>query len=150
MDKKTIFVTGNGEHWEPVVRDGLGDPRNYGARTFTVFQGALYIGTANPYYGAQLWKITDTSDALVLTGKLSEDGTCLTYAIKGAANNFNSGKMILFIADYDETGKMLRVQEVKPLKQTGDITVAGNVQHKAFLFDRKTLKLLCDVWDSNG
>ncbi len=54
MDKTTIFVTGDGEHRKPVVRDGLGDSRSYGARTFTVFQGALCIGTANPYYGAQL------------------------------------------------------------------------------------------------
>ena len=50
----------------------------------------------------------------------------------------------------DEVGRMLRVQEVKPLKQSGEITVARNVQHKAFLLDRKTLKPLCDAWDSNG
>ncbi len=54
-----VFVTKDGENWEPVVRDGAGDPYNYGARTFTVCNDELYVGTANPYYGAQLWKITE-------------------------------------------------------------------------------------------
>lgn len=56
-----ILVTDDGEAWAAVVRDGLGDPYNYGARTFTVFDDELYVGTANPYYGAQLWKLTDNS-----------------------------------------------------------------------------------------
>lgn len=52
-----IFVTEDGETWDAIVRDGLNDPYNYGARTFTICSGELYVGTANPYYGAQLWKI---------------------------------------------------------------------------------------------
>ena len=57
-----ILVTDDGEAWETVVRDGLGDPYNYGARTFAEYDGELYVGTANPYYGAQLWKITYNGD----------------------------------------------------------------------------------------
>ena len=52
-----IFVTEDGENWEVVTDNGLDDPYNYGARTFTVCNNELYVGTANPYYGAQLWKI---------------------------------------------------------------------------------------------
>ena len=54
-----IFVTEDGESWEAIVRDGAHDPYNYGARTFTICNDELYVGTANPYYGAQLWKITE-------------------------------------------------------------------------------------------
>jgi hypothetical protein len=53
-----LYVTEDGNKWTKVVGDGLNDPYNYGARTFTVVSGNLYLGTANPYYGAQLWKIT--------------------------------------------------------------------------------------------
>lgn len=53
-----ILVTEDGETWEKVVGDGLQDPYNYGARTFTRLNDELYVGTANPYYGAQLWKVT--------------------------------------------------------------------------------------------
>ena len=52
-----ILTTKDGENWEAIVRDGLQDPYNYGARTFTILNNELYVGTANPYYGAQLWKI---------------------------------------------------------------------------------------------
>ena len=117
-----LFVTEDGEHWEPIVRDGLGDSRNYGARTFTVFQGALYIGTANPYYGAQLWKITDMSDARragnapVLTGKVSEDGTCLSYAVSGAAD-----KSFLLVSRYD--GDRITATKVVSLNEAADGTL---------------------------
>ncbi|MBQ7703122.1 MAG: hypothetical protein IJT40_01975 [Firmicutes bacterium] len=53
-----IFVTEDGESWDKIVGDGLVDPYNYGARTFTRLNDELYVGTANPYYGAQLWKVT--------------------------------------------------------------------------------------------
>ena len=53
-----LLVTEDGITWEKITADGLGDPYNYGARTFTICNDELYVGTANPYYGAQLWKIT--------------------------------------------------------------------------------------------
>ena len=56
-----LLVSEDGENWEAIVRDGFGDSGNYGARTLTVHQGELYIGTANPFYGAQLWKMTDVT-----------------------------------------------------------------------------------------
>ena len=63
-----IFCTNDGEYWDTLVQDGLGDPYNYGARTFTICSGELYVGTANPYYGAQLWKIKDNAYYSVFTG----------------------------------------------------------------------------------
>ena len=62
-----IFVTKDGENWKSIVKDGLGDSYNYGARTLTVHDGELYVGTANPYYGAQLWKLTDTTPVVNTT-----------------------------------------------------------------------------------
>ena len=56
-----LLVTEDGYHWNRVVDNGLEDPYNYGARTFAVLNDELYLGTANPYFGAQLWKITDNT-----------------------------------------------------------------------------------------
>ena len=74
-----LFVTEDGEHWEKIVGNGCGDAYNYGARTFTICNDELYIGTANPYYGAQLWKVTEgivkeaatvTKEPAAVTGKV--------------------------------------------------------------------------------
>lgn len=56
-----LLTTTDGEHWDRILDDGIKDRYNYGGRTFTVCNNELYVGTANPYYGAQLWKITDLS-----------------------------------------------------------------------------------------
>ncbi|MCR4962432.1 MAG: S-layer homology domain-containing protein [Firmicutes bacterium] len=58
-----ILVSEDGDTWERIVDDGLRDPYNYGARTFTEYDGEVYVGTANPYYGAQLWQISEAEDA---------------------------------------------------------------------------------------
>ncbi|KQC03619.1 MAG: hypothetical protein APR53_04845 [Methanoculleus sp. SDB] len=53
-----LYWTTSGEHWHPVTQDGLGDEWNYGARSFVTDPetGTLYLGTANPFYGCQIWK----------------------------------------------------------------------------------------------
>ncbi|MDO4805077.1 MAG: MBG domain-containing protein [Lachnospiraceae bacterium] len=52
-----LLVTEDSENWQKITGDGLEDRYNYGARTFTICDEELYLGTANPYYGAQLWSI---------------------------------------------------------------------------------------------
>ena len=80
-----IFVTEDGKRWDALVRDGLEDPYNYGARTFTVCNNELYIGTANPYFGAQLWRLKDNAQyeihiAAPKNGSVAAD---LRYAAAG-------------------------------------------------------------------
>ena len=73
-----ILVTDDGENWEQIVTNGCGDSYNYGARTFTICNDELYVGTANPYYGAQLWKIhEDKSEAILLCDPV--EATDLVY-----------------------------------------------------------------------
>ena len=54
-----LYSTEDGIHYEAVTLDGFGDKYNYGCRTLLVASDSLYVGTANPFYGAQLWKLTD-------------------------------------------------------------------------------------------
>ena len=53
-----LYRTRDGETWEPVTIDGFGDFWNYGARSFVSdpATGDLYMGTANPFYGCQVWR----------------------------------------------------------------------------------------------
>lgn len=57
-----VWCTENGVDWEPITIDGFGDKYNHGIRTMALGDdGSFYLGTANPYYGAQLWKMTDAN-----------------------------------------------------------------------------------------
>ena len=52
-----LLVTQDGLNFEVITRNGLGDPNNHGLRTFAVNDNGLFCGTANPFYGAQVWHI---------------------------------------------------------------------------------------------
>lgn len=51
-----LWKTGDGIHWVPVSLNGLGNPHNYGVRMLFLSQnGNLYLGTANPFEGLEVW-----------------------------------------------------------------------------------------------
>lgn len=54
-----LLVSEDGVNFEVVTNDGFCDPSNHGVRTLTSADDGttLYVGTANPYYGAQVWKV---------------------------------------------------------------------------------------------
>lgn len=54
-----LYCTQDGIHYETVTLNGFRDEYNYGVRTLVPTDDGLLLGTANPFYGAQLWKITD-------------------------------------------------------------------------------------------
>lgn len=53
-----VWATYEGSFWFGLTDNGMNDPWNYGARSFAVDPktGDLYLGTANPFYGCQVWK----------------------------------------------------------------------------------------------
>lgn len=55
--------TSDGENFEVVTNDGFGDKYNYGGRSMVATEYGLYIGTANPFYGAQLYRLSDSFNA---------------------------------------------------------------------------------------
>ena len=48
----------------------MGDPYNYGSRVFAITDNGLCIGTANPFYGAQVWLL----DEGLMMGDVNMDG----------------------------------------------------------------------------
>ena len=54
-----LYSTSDGKNFSAITTDGFGDKYNYGGRTVKATDEALFIGTANPFYGCQAWKITE-------------------------------------------------------------------------------------------
>lgn len=52
-----LFVSDDGVNFDVLTRDGFGDPYNHGCRVFAITDSGLCIGTANPFYGTQVWLI---------------------------------------------------------------------------------------------
>ena len=50
-----LYVTEDGVNFETVTIDGFGDPYNHGLRVFATTDQGLCLGTANPFYGTQIW-----------------------------------------------------------------------------------------------
>lgn len=52
-----LYVSGDGIHFSPIFLNGLGNPNNYGGRILYVDSNKqLYIGTANPFQGCEVWR----------------------------------------------------------------------------------------------
>lgn len=50
-----LYVTEDGVNFETVTIDGFGDPYNHGLRVSATTDQGLCLGTANPFYGTQIW-----------------------------------------------------------------------------------------------
>ena len=56
-----MMTTANGVDFEVISRSGMGDPYNHGIRAFATNEDAsnpwMCIGTANTFYGTQIWRM---------------------------------------------------------------------------------------------
>lgn len=66
-----LYETQDGLHYKEILNDGFNDRFNYGCRSFIAGSDGLYLGTANPYYGGQLWKLNEiTAELKALSSEL--------------------------------------------------------------------------------
>ena len=54
-----LLVSEDGVNFQVITRDGFNDKYNHGLRTFQATEEGLFLGTANPFYGTQLWLLKD-------------------------------------------------------------------------------------------
>ena len=66
-----LFVSEDGVNFDVMTRDGMGDPNNHGCRVFAITNSGLCVGTANPFFGTQVWLLDDNK---VLYGDVDQDG----------------------------------------------------------------------------
>ena len=56
-----LYRTSDGETFEVITQNGFNDKYNYGCPSFLATEEGLYIGTCNPFYGGQLYLLTNNS-----------------------------------------------------------------------------------------
>lgn len=54
-----LLVSEDGVNFQVITRNGFNDKYNHGLRTFQATEEGLFLGTANPFYGTQLWLLKD-------------------------------------------------------------------------------------------
>lgn len=57
-----LLVSTDGINFDAITRDGFGDESNHGLRTICSTEYGVYMGTANPYNGTQLWRMYSDRD----------------------------------------------------------------------------------------
>lgn len=57
-----LLVSNDGVNFDAITRDGFGDKANHGLRTICSTDQGVFLGTANPYYGTQLWRLYSDAD----------------------------------------------------------------------------------------
>lgn len=57
-----LFVTSDGWNFVPVTVTGFGDKFNFGVRSFASTPYGMFIGTANSWYGLQIWRSHSVSN----------------------------------------------------------------------------------------
>ncbi len=55
----------DGVNFETITTDGFGDKYNHGLRTFESTEQGIFIGTANCFYGTQLWLVNDQTSGIL-------------------------------------------------------------------------------------
>ncbi|MBR2153064.1 MAG: hypothetical protein IJ901_00385 [Bacteroidaceae bacterium] len=75
-----MFRTSDGETFETITRNGFGDKYNYGCPSFLATEEGLYFGTCNPFYGGQLYPLTNNPE-------LPEDATDIHITKADVENN---------------------------------------------------------------
>ena len=63
-----LYVTDDGINFQPVTVDGFGDANNYGGRVMVPSRHGLFVGTANPFTGAQVWRLNHSAFGIYPNG----------------------------------------------------------------------------------
>ena len=116
-----LLVSEDGINFETITNNGFGDPYNQGCRIFAVTNSGLTLGTANPFYGTQVWKITDNQRGSILDSIIKN--TNVTYNKNPEASE---NKTVAF--DVEFNGNTLKKIQLNynTLKKGIDYTVTDN------------------------
>lgn len=57
-----VLISSDRVNFTTLTRNGFGDIYNHGGRAFIPTDNGLFLGMANPFWGTQLWRVTDGSE----------------------------------------------------------------------------------------
>lgn len=80
-----LYRTNDGENFEIITLDGFGDKYNYGCPAFLATEEGMYIGTCNPFYGGQLYLLTNSEYTGVndIADKAATQNSNIYYTLTG-------------------------------------------------------------------
>jgi len=61
-----LFVSEDGKNFSPVTVNGFGNQENYGGRVLLPSKYGMFVCTANPFGGGQVWHLDDIKPALTI------------------------------------------------------------------------------------
>lgn len=99
-----IFTLDSNLNVKTITTNGFGDPYNHGCRTFAVTDDTLVVGTANPFYGTQIWTLSDNKYDINEDGKV--DVNDATFAQSVVAGTQEKPAEFDERADYNKDGKV--------------------------------------------
>lgn len=89
-----LLVTSDGVNFDAITRTGFNDPNNHGLRTMNATAEGLFLGTANPFWGTQLWKLENKyQDPTITPSQFSfykNEATDLIMKIELKGNTFQT------------------------------------------------------------
>ena len=103
-----IFKSEDGDDWTVVTDNGFGDKFNYGALRFLTLEEGMYITTANPFYGGQLYLLSNDRDKIVgdLNGDYTVSNADLVMLARYLVHMTELDENQLAKADYDGNGEV--------------------------------------------
>jgi len=123
-----LFVSEDGVNFEPVTVNGFGNEENYGGRVLLPTKYGLFVCVANPFGGAQVWRLDDMRTELqpnipkVIALKIGET---LKASVRGM-NVPNGANIQLAPVDCDYVDAALTYRSsVSIIDTTSDITKIG-------------------------
>lgn len=71
-----LLVSSDGINFDAITRNGFGDYSNHGLRTICSTEYGVYMGTANPFFGTQLWRMYSDRDQSIDEEPVDDTHNC--------------------------------------------------------------------------
>ena len=125
-----MYVTSDGETFSTITTNGFNDPYNHGCRVFATGADWMAIGTANPFNGTQLWKMTSSVKTVEPTTPTDPEKPKPTEPKKPnptepeKPSNTDKPNITVKPSDTDKTGTTVttKTDDKKGTAKTGDST----------------------------
>ena len=97
-----LIRTADGENFEVITRTGFDDKYNYGCPSFLATDEGLYFGTCNPFYGGQLFLLSNKgNEAVGISETIAPDASPsgLVYTLSGQRFSGQPARAGVYIKD---------------------------------------------------
>ena len=120
-----MYVTSDGETFSTITTNGFNDPYNHGLRVFATGADWMAIGTANPFNGTQLWKMTSPVKTVEPTKPTEPEKPNPSEPEKPNPSDSEKPNITVTPSDSDKkdtTAVTTKTDDKKGIAKTGDST----------------------------